>query len=368
MSAATNMIIISATLRRTTLMCKSFAQSATLNAIARKHRKRIASMGTSTRPKTPAIKQTGLDFAENADVRATEIGAVMRLIGEIIAAIGRLAVGKTTIEWTDFSFNPWVGCTKVSPGCDHCYAEGWAKRTKDGAALWQGERRRTTAENWRKPLKWNKQAEAEGRRYRVFCASLADVFDNQVSWEWRKDLWLLIKETPHLDWLLLTKRPQNIAKMLPHGWGNGWHNVWLGASTENREEMLRRGRALKTIPAAVHFWSAEPLLEDLGIIPADIMPSWIIAGGESGPGARPMHPDWARSLRDQCAEAGVPFFFKQWGDWFPECQWEHNPYLPLPTSKGIWHIEQLPLHAVGKARAGRLLDGVEHNEFPPAQT
>jgi protein gp37 len=267
------------------------------------------------------------------------------------------------IEWTDHTLNPWVGCTKVSPGCDHCYAEGWAKRTKDGAALWQGERRRTTAENWRKPLKWNKQAEAEGRRYRVFCASLADVFDNQVSWEWRKDLWLLIKETPHLDWLLLTKRPQNIAKMLPPSWGNGWHNVWLGASTENREEMLRRGRALKTIPAAVHFWSAEPLLEDLGTIPADIMPSWIIAGGESGPGARPMHPDWARSLRDQCASAGVAFFMKQWGEYVDA------DHLPDGIAAGMdpFCYHGVDFLRIGKARAGRLLDGVEHNEFPPAR-
>jgi protein gp37 len=267
------------------------------------------------------------------------------------------------IEWTDHTHNHWTGCTKISPACDHCYAEGWAKRTGNGA-LWEGQRRLTTEANRRKPLIWNREAGENGIRYRVFCSSLADVFDNQVPSEWREDLFRLIRATPHLDWLLLTKRPPNIAKMLPPDWGNGWHNVWLGVSTENREEMLRRGKALKAIPAVVHFWSAEPLLEDLGPIPADIMPSWIITGGESGPGARPMHPDWARSLRDQCAAHGMSFFFKQWGEWFPECQWEHNPYLALPTSKGIWHIEQLPLHAVGKARAGRLLDGVEHNEFP----
>jgi protein gp37 len=123
----------------------------------------------------------------------------------------------------------------------------------------------------------------------------------------------MIRETPNLDWLLLTKRPQNISKMLPDDWGNGWRNVWLGASTENRTEMLRRGAALKAIAAAVHFWSAEPLVESLGDIPAEIMPDWIIAGGESGNGARvwPGFEDACRSLRDQCRSAGVPFFMKQ---------------------------------------------------------
>ena len=287
------------------------------------------------------------------------------------------------IEWTHHTFNPWVGCTKVSLACDHCYAEGWAKRT-GGAALWQGERRRTSAANWREPIKWNKRAEAEGQRYRVFCASLADVFDNQVPWEWRKDLWLLIKDTPHLDWLLLTKRPQNIAKMLPPGWGNGWHNVWLGTSTENHEEMLRRGKALRAVPAAVHFWSAEPLLEDLGGIPTEIMPEWVICGGESGANARPMHPDWARSLRDQCAAAGVPFLFKQWGEWAPTVSTggvyaeagqlsAHTIHSSTDRKRvgmlvfSAGHGPEKPgtiLDPVGKKVAGRLLDGVEHNGYP----
>ena len=149
-------------------------------------------------------------------------------------------MGQTKIEWCDYSFNPWVGCTKVSPGCDHCYAEGWAKRTGQ-SSLWNGDRRRTSETNWRQPLKWNKAAASDGRRRRVFCASVADVFDNQVPEQWREDLFKLIAATPDLDWLLLTKRPQNIQRFLP--WGPSaapWRNVWLGTTVENQEEMARR--------------------------------------------------------------------------------------------------------------------------------
>lgn len=302
------------------------------------------------------------------------------------------------IEWTDHTFNPWVGCTKLSMACDFCYAEGWAKRT-GGAALWQGERRRTSEANWRQPLKWNKKAEAEGRRYRVFCASLADVFDNQVPWEWRKDLWLLIGETPHLDWLLLTKRPQNIAKMLPPGWGGiGWPNVWLGTTVESQVEADRRIPHLMTVPAAVWFLSCEPMLEGFDLTKHFLnphgfteTPKWVICGGESGPKARPMHPDWARSLRDQCAAAGVPFLFKQWGE-YREVFTEQpelidndsdradelyssavNPSFIQPDGTHILSRDDLPdedeaparlIERIGKARAGRLLDGVEHNGFP----
>lgn len=211
------------------------------------------------------------------------------------------------IEWTDHTFNPWVGCTKVSPACDHCYAEGWAERTGQ-SRLWGGERRRTTAANWRQPIKWNRDASASSERRKVFCASLADVFDNQVPAEWRADLWSLVAATPRLNWLLLTKRPQNIAKMLPPDWHNGWPNVWLGTTVENKAE-CRRINHLRHIPAAVRFLSCEPLLEEIEPDMTGI--SWVICGGESGPGARLMNPAWARSLRDQCAAAGVPFFMKQ---------------------------------------------------------
>lgn len=219
------------------------------------------------------------------------------------------------IEWTHHTFNPWIGCTKVSPACDNCYAEAWDKRgLQGGPARWGPHAIRTRTKTWGNPVKWNRKAGREGRRCRVFCASLADVFDNHKSIrpQWRHDLWTLIRQTPNLDWLMLTKRPQNIARFLPDDWGDGYANVWLGTSTENRTEMLRRGEYLSRIPARVTFWSAEPLLGDLGIIPVGIMPSWVITGGENGSNFRPVDPDWFRGLRDQCATAGVPFLFKQW--------------------------------------------------------
>lgn len=224
------------------------------------------------------------------------------------------------IEWCDHTFNPWTGCTKVSPGCDHCYAESWAKRS--GAVKWgAGEpRRRTTEANWRQPFKWNAQAEAEGGRYRVFCASLADVFDNAADPEWRRDLLRLIAATQSLDWLLLTKRIGNAHAMLDAAaatfgmtWGAHWRNVWLGSTIVNREEMLRDGPKLKAIPAAVRFWSVEPQVEDLGDIPDAIMPDWIIVGGESGPGARDFNIGWARDIVAQGMAAHVPVLVKQLG-------------------------------------------------------
>lgn len=288
---------------------------------------------------------------------------------------------KSNIEWTDSTFNPWEGCTKVGPGCDNCYAENRNARFAGGTAINWGPgapRRRTSTANWNLPKRWNAQADAfmaqHGRRQRVFCASLADVFDNAVDPQWRADLFELIERTPNLDWLLLTKRVGNV---VPMSMNANWpmpmpRNIWLGASIVNREEMLRDGPKLKQVPARVHFWSCEPLLSDLGEIPRELMPHWIIAGGESGPGARPMHPDWARSLRDQCEAAGVPFLFKQWGEWTPgenverqrgtvdtaflrDDGWHIYP-LNLATDDG--HIDDEPdLYRVGKKEAGRLLDG-----------
>lgn len=267
----------------------------------------------------------------------------------------------SNIEWTDHTFNPFIGCTKVSPACDNCYAEAWDARGLQGReSRWgpHADRTRTSAANWRKPLAWNRAAAAAGKRARVFCASLADVFDNHrsIKMEWRSDLWNLISATPHLDWLLLTKRPQNIARFLPDNWGDGWANVWLGTTVENQEEADRRVPVLLGIPARVRFLSCEPLLGQIGLRPRDdfsdrghgrawLRPdgvSWVIAGGESGPGARLMNPEWARSLRDQCADAGVAFHFKQWG--------EHDHYG----------------RRVGKKIAGRLLDGREWNQMPGA--
>lgn len=215
---------------------------------------------------------------------------------------------KSKIEWTDATFNPWVGCTKVSPACDHCYAESWAKRS--GMVQWgNAPRRRTSVANWNKPLKWNRQAEKDGRRIRVFCASLADVFDNQVPKEWRTDLWTMIIDTPYLDWQLLTKRPQNIRKMMPSRLFN-YDNIWIGTTVENKEEAERRAPYLRELTTNVRFLSIEPLLEDLGNIDLTGV-DWVIVGGESGPGARVMKADWARNIRNQCKAAGVAFFMKQ---------------------------------------------------------
>lgn len=313
------------------------------------------------------------------------------------------------IEWCDHTFNPWTGCTKVSPACDNCYAETWAKRT-GSPQLWNGERRRTSSTNWQAPVKWNRVAQRDGTRAKVFCASLADVFDNQVPERWRDDLWHRIDQTPHLDWLLLTKRPQNIAKMLPDPrtgtpeWGNGWPNVWLGTTVENQEEADRRIPHLLAVPAAKRFLSCEPLLgpvdltakawrdcyiEECGGAGKEFVPlindiDWVITGGESGPGARPMHPDWARSLRDQCQAAGVPFFFKQWGEWAPIPRRSDLPGNPamvragdcLISLEGQSHVlsgdlgsplegeGSAAMRRVGKKSAGAMIDGREWREMP----
>lgn len=253
----------------------------------------------------------------------------------------------TKIEWADHTFNPWEGCQKVGPGCDHCYAETRNARFGGGQTVNWGPgapRRRTSAANWRKPLQWNACREAffadHGLRQRVFCASLADVFDNAVSAQWRFDLLRLIAETPKLDWLLLTKRIVNAAEMLEQamraltigreGWRDNYlPNVWLGATICNQEEADRDIPKLLAMPARVHFLSVEPLLGPI-MLPHDALSpipfhcdardrgiDWVIAGGESGPRARPMHPDWARGLRNQCSAAGVPFLFKQHGEWAP---------------------------------------------------
>lgn len=223
------------------------------------------------------------------------------------------------IGWTDHTQNFWTGCTKVSPGCDHCYAESWAKRS--GIVQWgvDAPRRRTTGQTWAMPLKWNAQhAEFErehGRRQRVFCASLSDIFDNQAPPQWRRDAFDVMVHTPHLDWLLLTKRIGNVVRMVPPRWllGEWPAHIWLGSTIVNREEMLRDGPHLSVLPAPVRFWSCEPLLGDLGSVPANLLPDWIIVGGESGARCRPASLAWFRSLRDEAFAGSVPLFVKQLG-------------------------------------------------------
>jgi protein gp37 len=240
-----------------------------------------------------------------------------------------LVAENSKIEWTDHTFNPWVGCTKVSVGpkgaCVSCYAEAWAKRTGH-PELWNGVRRRTTAANWKLPLKWH-AAIPDGQRQRVFCASLADVFDNVAPDQWRTDLWELIRATPRLDWLLLTKRIGNVKAMLPADWSNsvyGYNNVWLGITVVTQEEADRDIPKLLDTPARIRFLSCEPLMEHIQI--AEYLPNplwdgieswrsptlhWVIVGGESGAHARSMEWDWPRSLRAECETAGVAFFMKQ---------------------------------------------------------
>ena len=226
----------------------------------------------------------------------------------------------TKIEWTDSTFNPWIGCQHVSPGCDHCYAEAqnaFRKWTAGGGWGPKAERRRTSAATWNNPRRLNANAPTfalvYGRRRRIFCASLADVFDNQVPEAWRADLFRLIRETPELDWQLLTKRPQNAGKMLPPHWGgHGYANVWLGTTTEDQEHYEQRWPILARIPAVVRFVSYEPALGPLTPTPSNgLLPDWIICGGESGPGARMMDPSWARRLRNYCHDLGLHFFMKQ---------------------------------------------------------
>ena len=250
-------------------------------------------------------------------------------------------VENSKIEWTDHTFNPWIGCTKVSQGCANCYAETQMTRKPRWANTWgpQGSRIKTSEAYWRKPLAWNRKAEQEGRRYKVFCGSLCDVFDDRPLFhQWRTALFLkLIDETPSLDWLLLTKRPENVKGFMNDLRLGHWpENVWIGTSVENQETADRRIHHLIEIPANVLFLSVEPLLGPIGLWAPwwDLrLINWVIVGGESGPNARVMLPGWVESIRDQCLDYDTPFFFKQWG--------------------GLRHDS-----------GGRLLDGREWSEMP----
>jgi protein gp37 len=223
----------------------------------------------------------------------------------------------THIQWTTHTFNPWWGCSRVSPACRFCYADRDASRY--GFELWRrhGERRMLSENNWRKPLKWNRDAEAAGIPAKVFCASMADVFEDHPQLaEPRERLWGLIEATPSLRWQLLTKRPENVASMAP--WGADWPaHVWLGTSIETQRWADVRVPQLRAIPAEVRFLSAEPLLGYVNLrehlASGDI--HQVIVGGESGAGAkvRPMDIAWARHLIIQCRDLGVAAFMKQTG-------------------------------------------------------
>lgn len=226
---------------------------------------------------------------------------------------------KTAIAWTGSTFNIAWGCTRVSPGCANCYAEVLASRFRPQKKLWgSGSERLTFGEShWRNPLSWNRKAEREGRRHRVFCSSIADNFEDHptIIGELPK-LWELIQRTPSLDWQLLTKRSERISLSLPNDWGSGYPNVWLGVSIENMEYAYRADD-LRAIPAAVRFVSYEPALgplDELNLSGID----WVIYGGESGAGFRQDDRDWSRRMYKHCQAHGVAYFHKQDAHLFTE--------------------------------------------------
>lgn len=352
---------------------------------------------------------------------------------------------QTEISWADSTLNWWEGCTKVGPGCDHCYAEARNARFGGGESVnWgPGAPRRLTSEHNRNSVKrWQKwplgQCPAchwrgeykqashtalcaacghkgllESRR-RVFCSSLADVFDNEAPQEWRDEFFAAMEASPNLDFLVLTKRVGNVRKMVPASWleSGGWpSHVWLGATIVNQEEAERDIPKLLKVPARVRFLSMEPLLGSveldghttslaLGLsegidwltgrtsqysdifggndmpwtsredyeFPVDALEPrvhWVIVGGESGPGARPMNPQWVRDIRDQCAAAGVAFLHKQNGEFVHHStlsagEISKNVCVPVPGEAR----SDAAMVRIGKKAAGNLLDGVKHEAWP----
>lgn len=322
----------------------------------------------------------------------------------------------TKIEWAHHTFNPWRGCTKVSDGCTNCYAEKLSKRSPATLGIWgkHGTRSIAAESYWKQPLKWNRDAAAADTRHRVFCGSLMDVFEGndtmpQMShlpvYEARKRLFQLIYNTPNLDWLLLTKRPEMVNVIL-EGIGTfgglaDFKNIWLGTSVEDQKTADERIPHLLQVPAAVRWLSMEPLLGPVDLTclgpdgswqaglnvltgeqrgPHESLEStewwesaidWVVVGGESGPNARPMHPDWPRSIRDQCTTAGVPFLFKQWGEWREdhdfgstniEFDGKLRPLFPWPAHDPVRPVSSVK--KLGKEAAGRTLDGRTWDELP----
>lgn len=308
-------------------------------------------------------------------------------------------MGDTKIEWTDRTWNPLRGCARVSEGCRNCYAMKMAHRqsapgkayhglTMVGAdgPQWNGKVR-TAPELLTLPLRWKKPR-------RIFVNSMSDLFHEDVPDSFIEEVWAVMLAARHHTFQILTKRPERMYKFLTsqdfervgklvvqhsakaahlavllHEVGcpnstNG--HIWLGVSVENRAA-LHRIDILRKTSAAVRFLSIEPLLEDLGTIDLTGI-HWVIVGGESGPGARPMHPDWVRSIRDQCQASGVPFFFKQWGAWAPVSEayvaGHYHIFEESSEYRGQPAVDRIVMRRVGKKAAGRLLDGRTWDEFP----
>lgn len=287
----------------------------------------------------------------------------------------------SNIEWCDHTFNAWEGCTKIGPGCDNCYAAVRNNRFHEGQHWGAGAARLLRSDSyWNEPLKWQRNhaqfLATHGRRQRVFCSSLADVFDKESPKGQRERLWELIRITPDLDWLLLTKRVGNILKMLPAEWGSGYPNVWLGITVVNQEEFDRDFPKLLRLSATVRWLSMEPLLGAIELPSGINEIDWIVVGGESGAGSRSMRFKWACSLRDQCRAAGVPFLFKQWGDWAPARAGMHfqplhdgpqfiarvcgRDTVAFPDEFGYGAVR------IGKKAAGRLLEAQQWDQYPKA--
>ena len=289
------------------------------------------------------------------------------------------------ITWTDETWNPIVGCSKVSEGCQHCYAERMAMRLK---AMGRPQYQDVVDENgWtgktnlvystlNKPYHWKKPR-------MIFVGSMTDIFHESVPFWWLNSVFIAMEENPQHIFQILTKRPDRMGHFLTAEWtAKIPDNVWLGVSCENQKAADERIPFLLQIPAKVRFVSVEPMLEAVDLtdyftgpnrlvatgnksMPVDNIGSlkldWTICGGESGPGARPLHPDWVRSLRDQCQIADISFHFKQWGEWGQHC------YIVLPEKSGVpFHMfdDGLYVFRIGKKKAGRELDGKIWDEFP----
>ncbi len=321
---------------------------------------------------------------------------------------------KSKIEWTDVTWNPVTGCSKVSDGCKNCYAERMTARFRRDHKPWTlanaAHNIKLHSDRLSIPMCWRKPR-------KVFVNSMSDLFHELVPDVFIKDVWRVMEDLPQHTFQVLTKRPERMMQFF-RDWVRGSlpDNVWVGVSVENQKAADERIPLLLQTPAAVRFLSCEPLLgaidikrwlvkwslmtpqgvefiptignpnppkewtENAGIVLCNPKIDWVICGGESGPDARPMHPDWARSLRDQCKDAGVPYLFKQWGEWLPDSQTQRdNPaHYPAFAKAGFgalgihgeWTPDMYTLQAgecmykLGKHAAGRILDGRTWDEYP----